>query len=438
MVSKTKNHILNNRSFPVSVAPSPVCHGVNTIDPKRLWLLPIFLSLFFCLQGQIPTLVTGAQEAMPDEWIDADTGHKVMRISRRAGGNRSFYFHNDPFLKTPDGQQDLMVFYGTTETGNQLFTLNLQTLETKQLTDTPSRKSGEIVGSRRREVLFQTRDSIFAVHVDTKKTRLVYVFPEDFKAGITTLNADETLLAGSWAGPEKRAIYEKYPDKASYFDLIYEAKVPHTLFTVNIETGELNKHYSERAWLNHIQFSTTDPERMMYCHEGPWHKVDRIWNIDLDNNQIEKVHERTVHREIAGHEFWSWDGKTIWYDLQIPRGETFYLAGHQIRNGKKKKYALTRDEWSIHFNISRNQRLFCGDGGDSTQVARADNGHWIYLFRPKRDHLESEKLVNMQHHHYRRLEPNVHFSPDGKWVIFRANFEGESQIYAVEVKKYKP
>lgn len=402
---------------------------------KNLFTVLISFAFAAGLNGQPPSLVTGSQEDMPEEWIDADTGHRIMRISRREGSNRSFYFHNDPFLKTPDGEQDLMVFCGSTDQGHQLFTLNLQTLEINQLTNTYSRKSGEIVAPQRREVFFQVQDSVFAVHVDHKITRLVYVFPEDFKAGITTLNADETLLAGSWAGPEKREIYEKYPDKSSYFDLIYEAKVPHTLFTVNVETGDLKKHYSERAWLNHIQFSTTDPERMMYCHEGPWHKVDRMWNITLGNDQVEKIHERTVYREIAGHEFWSWDGKTIWYDLQIPRGETFYLAGHRVKSGKKKKYALTRDEWSIHFNLSRDQKLFCGDGGDSTQVARAKNGHWIYLFQPKGDHLQSKKLVNMQHHHYRRLEPNVHFSPDGRWVIFRANFEGESQIYAVEVKK---
>jgi oligogalacturonide lyase len=34
-----------------------------------------------------------------------------------------------------------------------------------------------------------------------------------------------------------------------------------------------------------------------------------------------------VERKIAGHEFFCPDGKTIWFDLQIPRSETFYLAG---------------------------------------------------------------------------------------------------------------
>ena len=78
--------------------------------------------------------------------------------------------------------------------------------------------------------------------------------------------------------------------------------------------------------------------------------------------------------------------------------------------------------------------MFCGDGGDSGQVAHAKNGRWIYLFKPEEDHFVSTKLVNMQHHQY-KLEPNVHFSPNGKWVIFRANFEGIENVYAVAIKK---
>ena len=146
------------------------------------------------------------------------------------------------------------------------------------------------------------------------------------------------------------------------------------------------------------------------------------------------MHKRSVDMEIAGHEFFSPDGKTIWFDLQIPRGKTFYLAGADVKTAEEKKYEMTRDEWSIHFNISPDQTIFCGDGGDPSQVAHAKNGMWIYLFKPEGDHLQSQKLVNMKNHNY-KLEPNVHFSPDQKWIIFRANFEGKSEIYAVEIAK---
>jgi oligogalacturonide lyase len=75
--------------------------------------------------------------------------------------------------------------------------------------------------------------------------------------------------------------------------------------------------------------------------------------------------------EIFGHEFWSNDGKTIWYDLQTPRGEDFWLAGANLETGEYTRYHLQRNEWSIHFNVTRDGSLFAGDGGDEGQVARA-------------------------------------------------------------------
>jgi oligogalacturonide lyase len=48
--------------------------------------------------------------------------------------------------------------------------------------------------------------------------------------------------------------------------------------------------------------------------------------------------------------------------------------------------------------------------------------------------LRAEKLVNMAKHNY-RLEPNVSFTPDQKWVVFRSNMFGDTYAFAVEVAK---
>jgi oligogalacturonide lyase len=139
--------------------------------------------------------------------------------------------------------------------------------------------------------------------------------------------------------------------------------------------------------------------------------------------------------EIAGHEFWSPDGKAVWFDLQVPRGETFFLAGVEVASGKKTRYPIGRDQWSVHYNASWDGKLFAGDGGAPNMVARAKDGKWVYLFKPQPDGtLKAERLVNMVKHDY-DLEPNVQFTPDGKWIVFRANFDGPSQVYAVEVAK---
>ena len=85
-------------------------------------------------------------------------------------------------------------------------------------------------------------------------------------------------------------------------------------------------------------------------------------------------------------------------------------------------------------------------------VARAKDGKWIYLFRDepindvagisapdaalliKPATLQAERLVNMADHDY-RLEPNVTFTPDNKWVVFRSNMHGPVHVYAVEVAR---
>jgi oligogalacturonide lyase len=229
------------------------------------------------------------------------------------------------------------------------------------------------------------------------------------------------------------------------------ARLPMALFTMNLKSGEVNVIHRATDWLNHLEFSPTDPTLLMFCHEGPWHKVDRIWTIRTDGSDRKLLHTRTMAGEIFGHEFWAPDGKTIWFDLQTPRGEDFWVAGRNVETGEKTQYHLQRNEWSIHFNVSVDGKLFCGDGGDPGQVARAKDGQWIYLFRPQRIQFEgelnqkdfiqpgvfhAERLVNMSKHNY-KLEPNVSFTPDQKWVVFRSNMFGDTYAFAVEVEKAK-
>ena len=387
--------------------------------------------------------------AMPKVWIDKDTHHKVMRLTNIPGNSLSFYFHNNPFIgnkmvfynnSKAKGSQESEKLRAPVTAGNpfnrQMFLLDLETDKAEQLTTQPSAMNGEVIAAKSGNVYYQIKDSVFVVNATTKQSKLVFVFPENYKGGIATVNADETLLAGSKASDEQKKILKEHPTKSDFFQLIFDAHLSNDLFKVDIKTGKLSVIHTENTWLGHVQFSPVEPNLLMFCHEGPWHKLDRIWTMDVRTKEVKLMHKRTVENEIAGHEWFSTDGQMIWYDLQMPKGKTFFVAGANVHTGKEVKYRLQRNEWSIHFNRSNDGTMFCGDGGDSGQVAKAKDGQWINLFTPVGDKMKAERLVNMKFHNY-KLEPNVHFSPDGKWVIFRANFEGWDEIYAVEVKKSK-
>ncbi len=406
----------------------------------------------------------------PAEWIDPETGHRVVRLSTEPG-TRSLYFHQNSI--TPDGR------YLVVSGPSGISAIEIATRRVRRLVagnDTPlfvGRKTGLLYFSRAGQPASadaQTSSAIYSLPVTGGKPRLIAEIARGF---IGSINADETLLLGVYA---ERAFALESGPRDPRFDANYqaigadgkpmtfqdakevrlharaEARIPMALFTVDTRSGEQRVIHRSTDWLNHLQFSPTDPRLLMFCHEGPWHRVDRIWSMRIGDANPKLVHRRTMNMEIAGHEFFGVDGRTIWYDLQTPRGEVFWLARADPDGGNRQWFHVERDHWSVHFNVAPDGTFFAGDGGDSEMVARSPNGKWLYLFHPEAikdvagisapnaaelvrpGRLRAERLVDMRGNDY-RLEPNVIFTPDGKWVIFRSNMHGEAHTYMVAVAK---
>jgi oligogalacturonide lyase len=415
--------------------------------PKTASCFPF--SLFVCALLALPALAATvrADEEPPAEWIDPDTGHRIVRLSREPG-TASLYFHQNAY--SHDGKKLIV----TTSDGG-IATIDLGTREIRKIV--PGRVGVIVTGRKTGDVYYTRRvenggATVHAANLDSGAERKVAELPRGINAG--SLNADETLLLGVRIPGGPVRVPAGASGKADLRAGLDQARSgpARELVTINTATGEIKVVHSEREWTNHIQFSPTDPDRILFCHEGPWHEVDRVWTVRADGSGLSKLHDRTMAMEIAGHEFFSGDGKTVWYDLQTPRGEDFWVAGRELATGKRTWYHLERDNWSVHFNVSPDGALFAGDGGDSQMVAHARDGKWIWLFRPEllpdrtraqsgdsAQHIRpgvfrAERLVNMAKHNY-RLEPNVTFSPDMKWIVFRSNMHGGTQVYAVEIEK---
>ena len=121
---------------------------------------------------------------------------------------------------------------------------------------------------------------IWAADIDTGKAHRIADIPA---GGIATINADETLLAGAVAErdmPLQPGAVARDPrfDQAGYAALgpdgkpltfaeakevrlndRLEARIPMEIFTIDIRTGERRVVHRATDWLNHLQFSPTDP-----------------------------------------------------------------------------------------------------------------------------------------------------------------------------------
>lgn len=411
-----------------------------------------------------------ASTAPASDWRDRQTGHRVIRLSPDTGGT-SLYFHQRSY--TPEGDKVVLRVAG----GIGVVDISKLGREPPKFELVQADASPIATAWRTRECYYVDRStaSLMAVHLDTREKRVVVRLPSQARGSQFAINCDESLLVGIGPDPDGQTVPRLPPDGqlASGGSLApqWAAGTPKMIYTVDTKTGTYKVLHRENDWTNHLQCSPTDPQQILFCHEGPWHWVDRTWTIRADGGPARLLHQRTMNMEIEGHEFFGHDGKWVWYDLQTPKHGVFWLAGVELATGRRTWYHLRREEWSVHYNVSPDGQLFAGDGGGPTSVAAftmdgediRGNGQWIYLFRPVlqrgssfrgQQHLidvgyfQSERLVDMSNHNYSKetgVEPNLTFTPDGKWIIFSGNFHSNpgpgrratTHTYAVEIARHE-
>jgi len=408
------------------------------------------VALFVLLQPQMRAADPTDASNLPKSWIDPDTGHRVIRLTDMPG-SATLYFNDG--CDTPDGNE--VVFTVTAD--RSAWILDLRTGQTRKVVPGPVKTI--CMGRKTPSVYYVKIEGetqvLYSTNVDTGAVRRLAVLPG--KGALYAVNADETLAAGTYvpgdpptfggrAGfgfPDSPQVdpLEQDPKKGTLMADRFASHLPIVMYTVNLATGQNKALLNSTDWLNHLQFSPVDPSLLMYCHEGPWQLVDRIWTIRTDGSRNHLVHQRTMEMEIAGHEWWSSGGEAIWYQLHYPPGlGVNFMASENVHTGARLKYLYGPEAASIHHNISPDGTFFCGDGDKSNP--------WIVLCRPvvtpdhttfgtnltKTGTVKVERLVNMSKHNY-QLEPNPIFTRDQKLVIFRSNMLGATYVFGVELAK---
>src|SRR3954470_7632734 len=116
-------------------------------------VIPLFLALGVLSAADLPT-----------EWIDKDTGHRVIRLSRE-DGTQSLYFNQNAY--TADGKRLIV-----TTAGGGIATITLATREIKPLVAGPvsvlvaGHKTGDVYYIKR-QTGGTTGATVYAANVET-------------------------------------------------------------------------------------------------------------------------------------------------------------------------------------------------------------------------------------------------------------------------------
>jgi oligogalacturonide lyase len=366
--------------------------------------------------------------SLPGEYTDPDTGARVLLLYNDPKTPSGVIYFTQASI-TPDSRYALVrnLVPAAGHTAGLMYRYDFQTGQLVKLTDLMTKNQVMVPKSGNMYFTSDQDHSIYVTNIFTLKTRKVADIPPDLicSSGLT-VNVDETLVVGT-------ANLASDQQKASGFDETFSLHLTNILFDADINTGKVTELLRINTWLGHTQFSPTDPNLLMYCHEGPWAAVDRIWTMPIDDpSKTETVLKRTEVNEIAGHEFWSADGSTIWYDHNFRNNPAkHYLEGKNLSTGVVTRYPITALFGSIHYVQSPDGKFFVCDGG----TRRNPQDQAMYALVPDNGKLDAIKLCSMAKNNYKDAEPNPHLTPDQHWALFTATFSGLSECYAVQMPK---
>jgi oligogalacturonide lyase len=380
--------------------------------------------------AQTPPPSGGATfSVIPDSFVDPETHLRVIHLSRMPNERSGVIYFTYPSF-TQDSRLAL-IDVQFADKWRHLYAFDFVAMAVRPLV-TDRLTQNQVVAPKTGNLYYQADNAAWVTNLRGGTPRKIADLPAKWSPGSGfSVNADETLLmgastdldvptGGSGDGPaeSEAATFAKHE--------------PNVLFTIDVRSGAVKVIHRIDTWLGHVQFSPTDPGLAMFCHEGPWEQVDRMWTIRIGQAQPTLVFKRSEPREIAGHEFWAPDGKSVWFQqtFRARRGKAF-LSGKDLATGKLTQYTVPEGGRGIHFTWSPAGTYLISDGSGPKSATPGPN-KYLSLLVPDGDHVRVTKLCSLQRNDY-SVEPNPHASPDNRWVIFTATLFGTPQAYAVEV-----
>ncbi len=274
-----------------------------------------------------------------------------------------------------------------------------------------------------------------SVDLETYETNVIYAVPEGYVPSVLSLTPDGRYLAFSF--------YEKlklgsYKGRSQFTALEYLFRRPRSLVVrIDLKKDEALPVWGENAWITHVNISPVNPDIILFCHEGPWHLVQRMWVVNASTHEVWPLVKQKRYVEIAGHEFFKKDGQVV---AQFGRRSsptskdwTYYdiFVNPDGSNLRMYKYPYIPP---VHIKTNSKGDMSVGDRCYPNSEFK-EGESYIGLIKYLKD--GTVELRPLCRHGtswlVQRSHPHPIFTPDDKSVIFSSDREGCCNVYMAPV-----
>ncbi|MDH7571078.1 MAG: oligogalacturonate lyase family protein, partial [Armatimonadota bacterium] len=325
-------------------------------------------------------------ELDPQVVQDPETGAHVRRLSPNQGDTIAPYFTQS--LVSADGE--VLLVTSTCTGTNQVHFIDLKAAKMVQASREPGVGTHQpVLDPQRRVAYYWAGRLLRRVDLNTLRSEALYEMPDGFSGGILSLDHSGRYLA---------FVYQERIQTSTATGRIYSDMQEHlyrhptcVVMRMDLQEGRAEAVWGEQNWISHVNISPTQPDLILFCHEGPWHRVHRMWVVRASTGECWPLLQRALYTEKDGHEFFTASGRVI---TQYSRREStavnvwdeFHVVIWPDGSGEER-YALGRGHRATHVQAAHaDETLLVGDGAFPEGQEWVQKGrHFLSLIRHTAD-----------------------------------------------------
>lgn len=386
---------------------------------------------------------------------DERTGIEVIRLTDNKGIYDRPYFTTPQFSK--DGKYTIFVsdFTGTSHIMNpdapaigklgfgELFLLELETGKALQVTQGEAIKMGHgahaMLSPDGKKAYYYSNEYLKEVMLDTLESRVLMRIPFSYNFHSLSMTNDcrylafslveeVTLITADFADPLSEAApgaRERFFKEPSSLVIRYDLKM---------DTAEAV--FGGHHRITHTSLKPDDGNWMLFCHDGPWHLVQRMWTLRVDTDEVRPLIKQRHNLEGVVHEFFTPQGRIgAQYSYRYKPDMPFFVFADifvDIDGGNEERYYYP---YLRPGHVSINQKETFGVG-DRAMISREmkDSERYVSLIEYNKTDHRAEVALLCAHDTSGKKSAHVHpvFTPDGSHIVYSSDKEGTLNIYMVE------